>query len=307
MTVSSNKITTAAEVESFLSQYDDFLFDCDGVLWQGDVLLPSVVETLDLLRSQNKRLIFVTNNSTKSRQAYTKKFAKFGLTVTKEEIFGSSYSSAVYLSKVLKFPKDKKVLVIGESGIEEELTNAGIQYIGGTDPAFNSEVPADGIDKLEHDPSIGAVLCGLDLHINYYKIAHAMMQLNTPDQETLFLATNIDSTYPSHGKLLPGAGTIVGTLETCTGRKPVALGKPSSAMMDCIKAEFEFNPERACMVGDRLNTDMVFGTKGGLGTLFVLTGVDNEASIFAENRVASPKFYIDKLGSLYELLHGQNN
>jgi 4-nitrophenyl phosphatase len=264
-------------------------------------LLQSVVKTLDLLRSRNKRLIFVTNNSTKSRKAYTKKFAQFGLVVSEEEIFGSSYSSAVYLQKVVKFPKDKKVLVLGEKGIEEELEGVGIQYVGGTDPSFRVDVDSGVLDELEYDPSIGAVLVGLDLHVNYYKISKAMTQLTNKD--TLFLATNIDSTYPSHGRLLPGAGTIVGTVITCTGREPVALGKPSSAMMDCIKAKFEFDPARACMVGDRLNTDIMFGTQGGLGTLMVLTGIDSEETILSDSPLVRPKYYIDKLGSLYELLN----
>ena len=50
----------------------------------------------------------------------------------KDEIFGSAYVAAVYLSTVLKFPKDKKVFVIGMSGIEEELREEGITFIGGT-------------------------------------------------------------------------------------------------------------------------------------------------------------------------------
>lgn len=300
MAVACQKITSSQQVEQFLAEYDDFLFDCDGVLWQGNHVLPRVRETLDFLRSRGKRLIFVTNNSTKSRRQYKQKFEKLGIPVTEEEIFGSSYSAAVYLDKVINFPKDKKVLIIGESGMEEELSRLNIQYVGGTDPALRSiEVSEQQFDDLAYDPSIGAVLCGLDLHINYYKIAYAMQQLYK--KETLFLATNTDSTYPAYGKLLPGAGTIVGTLVTCTGREPVTLGKPSSAMMDCIKANFEFNPSRACMVGDRFNTDILFGLEGGLGTLLVLTGVDNEASILVDNPIARPKYYIDKLGSLFEL------
>jgi 4-nitrophenyl phosphatase len=49
-----------------------------------------------------------------------------------EEIFGSAYATAVYLSKVLNFPKDKRVYVIGEQGIEDELTAVGISHCGGT-------------------------------------------------------------------------------------------------------------------------------------------------------------------------------
>ena len=33
---------------------------------------------------------------------------------------------------MLKLPKDKKVYVIGMSGLEEELANEGIAYLGGT-------------------------------------------------------------------------------------------------------------------------------------------------------------------------------
>lgn len=307
MAVLPEKIQTKEQVESFLDQYDDFLFDCDGVLWQGNHLLPSVVETLDLLRSRNKRMTFVTNNSTKSRRQYTEKFSKFGLEVSENEIFGSAFSAAVYLKYVINFPEDKKVLVIGESGIEEELDNVGVKYVVGTDEAYRKYPTDELLNAIERDPEIGCVLCGLDLHINYYKIAVAMVQLK--DKDTLFLATNIDSTFPSKGKLLPGAGTIVGTLETCTGRTPTALGKPSKDMMSCIKADKHFDPERTCMVGDRLNTDIAFGKSGGLGTFMVLTGVDTEETILnVEDETAiRPQYYADKLGDLIEILNNANN
>ncbi|KAK9360266.1 HAD-like domain-containing protein [Lipomyces starkeyi] len=295
------KITSKTEVEEFLSKYDDFLFDCDGVLWQGDVLLPHVKETLNLLREKGKRLIFVTNNSTKSRKAYTKKFSKLGIEVTPEEIFGSAYSAAVYLKKVVKFPADKKVLVLGESGIEEELASEGIQFVGGTDPALRRDIQPEDYDEIVPDPSIGCVLSGLDLHINYLKLSIALINLQVP--ETLFLATNIDSTYPTHGKLFPGAGTICAPLVLASKRQPISLGKPSKVMMDCVKAKFEFVPARTCMVGDRLDTDIRFGQDGGLGTLFVLTGVNTESDILAENAETVPKHYMTKLGDIFELLN----
>jgi 4-nitrophenyl phosphatase len=49
-----------------------------------------------------------------------------------EEICGSAYASAVYMSKILQFPKDKRVYVIGQKGIEEELDAVGIAHTGGT-------------------------------------------------------------------------------------------------------------------------------------------------------------------------------
>jgi phosphoglycolate phosphatase len=58
-----------------------FIFDCDGVIWKGDKLIDGVPETLDMLRAMGKRLVFVTNNSTKSRKQYAKKFDSLGLNV----------------------------------------------------------------------------------------------------------------------------------------------------------------------------------------------------------------------------------
>ena len=68
-------------MQEWIDQMDTFVLDCDGVLWLGNTLLPRVTETLDRLRSLGKRLLFVTNNSTKSRTAYLQKFKSLGLQV----------------------------------------------------------------------------------------------------------------------------------------------------------------------------------------------------------------------------------
>ncbi|KMZ69713.1 hypothetical protein ZOSMA_208G00040 [Zostera marina] len=89
---------------------ETFIFDCDGVIWKGDSLIDGVPQTLDMLRAKGKRLVFVTNNSTKSRKQYGKKFETLGLSVGEEEIFASSFAAAAYL-KSIDFPKDKKVII----------------------------------------------------------------------------------------------------------------------------------------------------------------------------------------------------
>ena len=59
-------------------------------------------------------------------------FTPVRLFVLQDEIFGSAYAAATYLSSVLNFPMDKRVYVIGMSGIEDELRSEGISFIGGT-------------------------------------------------------------------------------------------------------------------------------------------------------------------------------
>ncbi|URE21479.1 phosphatase [Musa troglodytarum] len=158
--------------QSLVDSVDAFLFDCDGVIWKGDKLIEGVPHALQALRSSGKKLVFVTNNSTKSRKQYARKFTSLGLDVSEEEIFSSSFAAAMFL-KLRNFPREKKVYVIGEEGILEELKQAGFSCLGG---------PEDGKKKVElktnfwfeHDKSVGAVVVGLDQYINYYKLQCGM-------------------------------------------------------------------------------------------------------------------------------------
>ncbi|PHH89098.1 hypothetical protein CDD83_6641 [Cordyceps sp. RAO-2017] len=290
-----------AAINGFIDKFDTFLFDCDGVLWSGDHVFEGVPETLKLLRTKGKRTIFVTNNSTKSRGEYVKKLGGLGIPSDVEDIFGSAYSSAVYISRILKLPPGKnKVYVIGEAGIEAELASEGIPYVGGTDERLRRDItPADfqGIaDGSLLDPEVGVVLCGLDFHINYLKLAYGLHYLR---RGAVFLATNTDSTLPMHHNLFIGAGSVMVPLANATGQKPLELGKPSQAMMDAIEGKFQLDRSRTCMVGDRLNTDIKFGIEGKLGgTLHVQTGVDKKEDWQKKDAVAVPSFFADKLSDL---------
>lgn len=292
----------AAAISEFIDQFDAFLFDCDGVLWTGDHLFEGVTETLSMLRAKGKRTVFVTNNSTKSREEYLQKFKKLGIPSNVEDIFGSAYSSAIYVSRIMKLPEGKrKVFVVGEAGIENELRTEGVSFIGGTDPSLRRDMtPEDwnGIaDGSLLDPEVGVVLCGLDFHINYLKLSIAFHYLR---RGAVFLATNTDSTFPMNHNFFPGAGSIsIPLINMLGGTRPLALGKPSQAMMDAVEGKFQLDRARTCMVGDRLDTDIKFGVEGGLGgTLAVLTGVMAKGDWANEGAAAVPAFYVDKLSDL---------
>ena len=122
--------TKLTDPTSFLDSVDVFIFDCDGVIWKGDSLIDKVPAVLEKLRKMGKRIFFVTNNSTKSRLGYKKKFDGLGLDVQPEEIFSSSFAAAAYLEQTKFKESGKKVYIIGEVGIEDELDLIGVPYIG---------------------------------------------------------------------------------------------------------------------------------------------------------------------------------
>ena len=69
--------------------------------------------------------------------------------------------------------------------------------------------------------------------------------------------------------------------------------------MDAIEGKFHFDRKKACMIGDRLNTDIQFGIEGGLGgTLCVLTGVSKKEEFLEKDAEVVPSAYVDQLGDL---------
>lgn len=71
---------------ALLQRLDTLIFDCDGVLWRGNDVIPFAVDALHVMRASCKRLLFCTNNSSKSRQQYVSKFASLGINVAAEEV-----------------------------------------------------------------------------------------------------------------------------------------------------------------------------------------------------------------------------
>jgi 4-nitrophenyl phosphatase len=269
-----SKVNTKEQIKHILDTHDTFIFDCDGVIWLGDHAIPGAIQSLKLLKSLGKKVIFVTNNSTKSRENYTQKFSKFGFDATKDEVFGSAYAAATYLQNFIQLPKDKKVWVFGEKGILEELQELGYETMGGDDPRLNEKFNAQTTPFLPIDASVGAVVAGLDTAINYHRQSITLQYLQQPHVH--YIATNIDSTFPQKGLILPGAGSSIESLSYASGREPIACGKPSQNMLDAIVRDKGLDRTRCIMIGDRLNTDMKFGKDGGLNTLLVLTGIETE-------------------------------
>ncbi|XP_058756127.1 phosphoglycolate phosphatase 1A, chloroplastic-like [Vicia villosa] len=285
--------------DELIDSVETFIFDCDGVIWKGDSLIEGVPETLDMLRAKGKRLVFVTNNSTKSRKQYGKKFETLGLNVNEEEIFASSFAVPAYL-KSIDFPKDKKVYVIGEEGILKELELAGYKYVGG---------PEDGGKKIElkpgflmeHDEDVGAVVVGFDRYFNYYKVQYGTLCIRE-NPGCLFIATNRDAvTHLTDAQEWAGGGSMVGALVGSTQREPLVVGKPSTFMMDYLANKFGISKSQICMVGDRLDTDILFGQNGGCKTLLVLSGVTTTAMLQSPNNTIQPDFYTNKISDFLSL------
>ncbi|KAF3451903.1 hypothetical protein FNV43_RR07999 [Rhamnella rubrinervis] len=297
---SSSQRLSAQNLQALLDSVDAFLFDCDGVIWKGDVLIDGVAQTLDMLRSKEKKLAFITNNSTKSRRQNAEKFCSLGISVTEDEIFTSSFAAAMFL-KVNNFPQDKKVYVIGGEGILEELQLAGFAGLGGPeDGKKTAQLKANCL--FEHDKNVGAVVVGIDPHINYYKLQYGTLCIRE-NPGCLFIATNRDAVgHMTNLQEWPGAGCMVAAICGSTEKEPILVGKPSTFMMDFLLQKFDISCSRMCMVGDRLDTDILFGQNAGCKTLLVLSGVTNLPTLQDPSNKIQPDYYTSKVSDILEFM-----
>ena len=160
-------------------------------------------------------------------------------------------------------------------------------------------------------------MCGIDEQFTYTKCAYAvaaLSQLRDPagdphaddNRRCMFISTNQDSTLPTGGHLLPGAGSCVAMIATSSGRTPINIGKPEVQMLRLAIEKFNLDPARVLMIGDRLDTDILFGLRGGVQTLFVAeTGINRRRDI--ERLDIRPTFIADNVACMVEPADGADD
>jgi 4-nitrophenyl phosphatase/phosphoglycolate phosphatase len=213
------------------------------------------------------------------------------------EIFSSSFAAAAYLEQYPLAP-GQKVYVIGLDGICEELALANIPYLGGpADDGKKADITAGG--KVQYDQEVGAVVVGFDPEISFYKIQYAQLCINE-NPGCRFIATNLDSVaHVTSAQEWAEAGAMVGAITGCTGREPILVGKPSALLIDHIVSKYGKDRARICMVGDRLDTDIVFGASNGLHTVLTLSGVTTEKALLSADNAIIPDYYVDSIKDFF--------
>jgi len=225
-----------------------FLLDIDGVILIGKTPIDVAPEGVRMLRRKGARVMFITNNSTRSRDSLLRELTNAGLEVEINDILTTAYCTTRYL----RSERVVDVYVIGETGLIEELTDAGMRMVD---------------DKAAR---CDAVVAGLDRSLTYAKLATAQRFIQTGAR---FVATNTDATLPTETGETPGAGAIVSALTTCTGMKPVVIGKPEATLMHTALEATGVSRERCAIVGDRSETDILMAKNAGCLGILVLTGI----------------------------------
>ncbi len=251
-----------------LADITHLIIDMDGVLYRGDEPVPRLQEFFAFLRRRSIPCILATNNSTRTPEAYTAKLAGMGVEVSPSEVLHAGQATARYLAQ--EYPRGTRVHVFGM-------------------PSLRTALEAEGFVLADED--VALVVASMDRAVTYEKLKRASLLIQAGAR---FIATNLDPTNPSEEGLVPGTGTMIMALQTASGVRPKAIGKPEPTMFNLALAQMRAQPETTATIGDRVDTDLLGGRRAGLTTICVLSG----SSSRTEAEDFGPDFIFEDIADL---------
>ena len=241
-----------------------FLLDMDGTLYLDDDLFDGTIEFLSYVKEIGGRYLFVTNNSSKSTDAYVSKLTRLGIPAKEEDFLTSADATILYLQN--NFP-GRKFYAMGTASFVKQLREAGI----------------DAVTDIE-DGIFGVVISN-DQELTFKKLEDVSKLLI---QDVVYIATNPDWVCPTAFGYVPDCGSFAEMLFRATGKKPHFIGKPRPEMLTLAMEKFGYSKEESVMIGDRVYTDIASGYNAGIDTIFVLSGEGTMAD--AENTDTKPTY-----------------
>ncbi len=235
-------------------EIEGLILDIDGVISRGRKPIERAIEGYGILRDAGIRVVFVSNNSTRSRRIMFERFSSFGIDAEEEDLIIATHATAVYISR--NYGKSR-IYTTGEKGLQEELVNEGHELVDYRDAEF--------------------LVVGSNRGINFDIFTKALRL--ALDEKVRYVAVNPDKVFPAEDGPIPGTGLIIGALYWMTGRMPDAtVGKPSKIIMEQAIERLGLERERIAIVGDQIDVDVLAGKNAGIKTILVLSGVTNESN-----------------------------
>ncbi|MEY8564390.1 HAD-IIA family hydrolase [Bifidobacterium pseudolongum] len=272
------KATTTALSET----YRLALLDLDGVVYYGKQPVPHASASITEAQRLGMTIEYTTNNSSRMQGVVAGQLHGFGLDVQPWQVITSSVVAARMVARHV--PAGARVLVVGADHLRDEVAKQGLVIV----------------DNAKDDPA--AVIQGWYPQMTWQQMAEAAYAVEAGAQ---FFVTNRDLTIPREQGIAPGCGSMIQAVVNATGVEPLAsAGKPESAMYDEARmlaahdGETMVSVAQSLAIGDRLDTDIEAGNRGGYDSLLVLTGVTDERLLMCAPAALRPTYIARDLRGL---------
>lgn len=226
------------------------LCDLDGVLYQGDTVIPGAVEVVSWLEEKHIPHLFLTNTTSRPRSALVAKLAGFGIKTQMDDYL----TPPVAAIQLLLANNRHRLAVFAPIATQDEFS------------AFKI------IDHTNSDTiAIDAVVVG-DLAEKWdFTTLNRCFNLLMNNPQAMLIALGMTRYWRSTTGLQLDAGPFVKALEYATGRTAIVTGKPAAnfyrAAIDALG-----DHDHIYMIGDDIRGDIEAAQAAGLTALLVRTG-----------------------------------
>ena len=264
------------------------LLDLDGVVYYGKQPVAHASDAIRDAEGHGMTIEYTTNNSSRMQETVAEQLRGFGLDVAAWQVITSSVVAARMVARHVDDGVD--VFVVGADHLRDEVRKAGLRIVD------------DGVDGAGRAPT--AVVQGWYPQMTWQQLAEASFAVERGAQ---YFVTNRDLTIPREHGVAPGCGSMIQAVVNATGVEPVAsAGKPEPAMYDEARMLAAHDDEDmvsvgdSLAIGDRLDTDIEAGNRGGYDSLLVLTGVTDPDLLIRAPKELRPTYVALDLRGLNE-------
>lgn len=198
------KCVTKEEQIEFFNSFDKVLCDVDGkffknsnqtlniilgVLWHYPNLIPKADSAIASLQNLNKKVIFVSNKTTKSHEDIYQNL-KIHFRIEKNDLI---MPETAIISHLKKINFNENIYFIGMAPLKTALINAGFRICN-----YNFEFDIKSVTELaqaslKNNEKVGAVITDIDANVNYIKLQKAAIYLQ--DSKVRFITGNSSSKH----------------------------------------------------------------------------------------------------------------
>ncbi len=245
------------------------LFDLDGVFYVGERPLPGAAAVMDWVREAGIPHAFVTNTSSRPRQALVEKLARFGLEVGAGEIFTPARAARDWLQAEGRVPVALFV---------PEATRADF----------------DGLAVADRGEARALVVGDLGEGWDFATLNRAF-RLLMAGPDVALVALGMTRYWQAPDGLRLDVGPFVSALAYAAEREPVVCGKPSAAFFHAACAALGVPPAECLMIGDDIRGDIAGAQSAGLRAALVRTGKFRPSDLEGDVR---PDAVLDSIADL---------
>lgn len=225
------------------------LIDLDGVVYQGDKIIPGAADTIDWINTEQIPHLFVTNTTSLSRSSLLDKFETLGIAGDIDDIMTPIVAASQWLNR-------------------QHMRRAALFVV---DDALQDFLDIEQV-KNEFDSGIDAVVIG-DLGDGWdYATLNRAFRLLMTEPKPILIALGMTRYWRAADGMRLDVAPFVKALEHAVGCEAKVIGKPSPDFLRACLALLDQTAGNTIMIGDDIVGDIEGAQKLGIRGLLVKTG-----------------------------------